>query len=64
MCVVPCIIVVTEEYEPTRCYLLLYCTSYRLNIFLALLCPSSAAHDFSVDHYMGRPVLGLLLVGD
>ena len=32
MCVGSCIIVITEEYKPTRCYLLFYRTSYRLNI--------------------------------
>ena len=25
---------------------LIYCTSYRLNMFQALLCPSSGAHDY------------------
>jgi len=42
---------------------LLYCTYDRLNMFRALLCPSSGAHDYSADYHMGRPVLGLLLVG-
>ena len=32
-------------------------------MFPALLCPSSGAHDYSADYHMGRPVLGLLLVG-
>ena len=32
-------------------------------MFWALLCPSSGAHDYSADYHMGRPVLGLLLVG-
>ena len=32
-------------------------------MFQALLCPSSGAHDYSDDYHMGRPVLGLLLVG-
>jgi len=31
-------------------------------MFRVLLCPSSGAHDYSVDYNMGRPVLGLLLV--
>ena len=31
-------------------------------MFLALLCPSSGAHDYSADYHMGRPALGLLLV--
>ena len=46
MCVGPWIIVITEAKEPTRCHLLFYCTSYRLNMFRALLCPSSGAHDY------------------
>jgi hypothetical protein len=36
------------------------CTSYRLNIFRALLCPSSGARDYNVDYHIGRFVLGLL----
>ena len=60
MFTVPCIIVITEEYEPTRCHLLFYCASYRLNIFRALLCPPSGARDYSVDYHVGRFVLGLL----
>jgi len=32
-------------------------------MFRALLCSSSGAHDYSADCHMGRPVLGLLLVG-
>ena len=30
-----------RRIKPTRCHLLFYCTSYRLNMFWALLCPSS-----------------------
>jgi len=30
-----------KNKKPTRCHLLFYCTSYRLNMFRALLCPSS-----------------------
>ena len=33
---------------PTRCHLLFYCTSYRLNMFRAFLCPSSGARDYDV----------------
>jgi len=43
---------------------LFYCTSYRLNMFRALLCPSSGARDYDVDYDIGRVVLGLLYVGD
>jgi hypothetical protein len=28
-----------------------------------LLCPLSRAHEYSADYHIGRPVLGLLLVG-
>ena len=63
MFVGPCVVVITEEYKPTRCHLLFYCTSCRLNMFRALLCPSSGARDYDVDYYIGRFVLGLLYVG-
>ena len=47
--------------NPTRCHLLFYCTSYRLNMFRALQCPSSSgARDCNVDYHIGRFVLGLL----
>ena len=46
---------VTEESKkPTRCHLLVYCTSYRLNMFQALLCPSSGARDYDVVYHIGR----------
>ena len=61
MCIGPCIILITEEYNPTRCHLLLYYV--RLNMFRAPLCPSSGAHDDSVGYHIGRLVLELLLVG-
>ena len=63
MFVGPCIIVITEEQKPTRCHLLLYCTSYRLNMFRALLCPSSGAREYNADYHIGRFVLGLLYAG-
>jgi len=47
--------------KPTRCYLLFYCTSYRLKMFWALLCPSGA-RDYVVDYHIVRFVLGLLYV--
>jgi len=49
-----------KNKKPTRCHLLFYCTSYRLNIFRALLCPSSGARDYDVDYHIGPFVLGLL----
>ena len=48
------IFVVTEEQKPTRCHLLFYCTSYRLNMFRALLCPSTGARDYNVDYHICR----------
>ena len=59
----PCIVLITEEKEPNKCYLLFYCIYDKLNMFRALLCSSSGAHDYSADYHMGRPVLGLLLAG-
>ena len=47
----------------TRSHLLFYCTSYRLNMFRTLLCPSSGARDYDVDYHIGRFVVGLLCVG-
>jgi len=35
-----------RKKTPTCCHLLFYCTSYRLNMFRALLCPSSGARDY------------------
>ena len=35
-------------------------TSYGLNMFRALLCPSSGAREYNVDYHIGRFVLGLL----
>jgi len=40
--------------KSTRCHLLFYCTSYRFNMFRALLCPSSGARDYDVDYHIGR----------
>ena len=51
-----------KNEKPTRCRLL-YCTSYRLNMFRALLCPSSGTRDYDVDYHIGRFVRGLLYVG-
>ena len=58
-----CIIVITEKKKPARYQLLFYCTSYKLNMFQALLCPSSGARDYDVVYHIGRFVLGLLYVG-
>ena len=35
-----------SEEKPTRCHLIVYCTYNTLNIFRALLCPSSGARDY------------------
>ena len=42
------------------CRLAAGCRPYRLNMFRALLCPSSGARDCNVDYDIGRFVLGLL----
>ena len=39
--------------------LIFYYTYDRLNMFRALLCPSSGAHDYSADYHIGRPILSL-----
>ena len=39
------------------------CTSYRLNMFRALLWPSLGSRDCNVDYHIGRFVLGFLYVG-
>jgi len=49
MFVGPYIFVITEELKPTGCHLLFFCTSYVLNMFRALLCPSSGARYYNVD---------------
>ena len=46
----------------TRCHLIFYCTSYSLNMFQALLYPSSGARDYDV-YRIGHIVLGFLYVG-
>jgi hypothetical protein len=51
-----------KNKKPTRRHLLFCCTSYRLNMFRALLCPPSGARDYDVDYHIGRVVLGLLYV--
>jgi len=49
-----------KNERPTRCNLLFYCTSYRLDMFRAPLCLSSAAIEYNIDYHIGRFVLGLL----
>jgi len=49
-----------KNKKPTRCHLLFYYISYRLNMFRALLWPSSGARDYDVDYQIGRFDLGLL----
>jgi hypothetical protein len=41
-----------KEEEPNRCYLVFYYTYDRLNMFQAPLCPSSGAHDCTVDYHV------------
>jgi len=35
-----------KEEKPTRCHRMIYCTYNMLNMFRALLCPSSGARDY------------------
>ena len=49
-----------KNEKPSRRHSLIYCASYRLNMFRALLCPSSGARDYDVDYHIGRFVLDLL----
>jgi hypothetical protein len=62
-CIGPCIILINEEQNPTRCHLLTYYAYVRLNMFRAPLLPSSGAHDDSVGYHIDRLVLELMLVG-
>ena len=43
------IFIYLKNKKPTRCHLLFYSTSYRLNIFRALLCPSLGTCDYAVE---------------
>jgi surface polysaccharide O-acyltransferase-like enzyme len=36
-----------ERRKPSRCYWMFYCTYNLLNVFRALLCPSSGARDYT-----------------
>jgi len=44
----PCIIVIVEEQKTSMMSLAIYFTSYALNMFRILICPSSEACDYSV----------------
>ena len=47
-----------REENPTRCHSMLYCTYDMLNIFRALLCPSSGTLDYMcVSAAYGVPCL-------
>jgi len=52
-----------KKKKVTRCHLIIYFTTYRLNMFQVLLCPSSGARDYDIVYHIGRVVLGLLYVG-
>jgi hypothetical protein len=52
-CIGLCIVVIKEEEEPTRCYLVFYYTSDRLNMFWAALCPSSGASGVPRNFFQG-----------
>jgi hypothetical protein len=63
MCIGPCLVVINEEEEPTRCYVMFYYTYDSFNMFRAALCLSSGAHDYISDYHMDRLILRLLIVG-
>jgi hypothetical protein len=63
MCTGPCIVVINEEEEQTRCYFVFHYTYDRLNMFRAALCPSSGVQDYISDYHMDRVILRLLMVG-
>jgi hypothetical protein len=63
MCIGPCIVVINEEEETSRSYLVFYYIYDRLNMFRPPLCPSSGAHDCTADYHTGRLILRLLMVG-
>ena len=46
MCVCPTSLHMRREEKPTRCHLMIYCTYNMLNMFRALVCPSSGARDY------------------
>jgi len=54
---------ILKNNNKKRCHLIFYCIFYRLNMFQALLSPSSGAHDYDVVYHIGHVVLGLLHVG-
>jgi hypothetical protein len=62
MCIGPCIVVINDDEEPTRCYVVFYYTYERLNMFRAELCTSSGAHGYISDYHMDRLILRLLMV--
>jgi len=51
-----------KQLDATYYFIVLLIGS-RLNMFRALLCPSSGARECDVDYHIGRFVLGLLYVG-
>ena len=53
-----------KNKKPTRCHVLFYCTSYRLNMFRALLCLSSGARDYDVDYHIGLLFLVCCMMED
>jgi hypothetical protein len=53
---------IRREKKLTRCYTMVYWTYNPLNMFRALLCPSSAARDYRGDYSMWHITLCLKLV--
>jgi hypothetical protein len=62
--VLPCIVAYAYRRKPTRCHCMLYCTYNMLNMFRAILCPSSGARDhMCVITAYGVQCLGCWLSG-
>ena len=53
---------ISREEKPTRCHWMVYCTCNMLNMFRALLCPSSGARDYMCYYRLWRAMPWLLEV--
>ena len=54
-------VTIMKRVKPTRCYTMVYWTLWTLNIFRALLCPSSGACDYTDG--LGVWLLTLVMAG-
>jgi hypothetical protein len=58
MCIGLCIVIINEEAEQTRSYLVFYYIYDRLNMLQAALRPSSGANDYISDYHIDRLMVG------